>query len=182
VNCPLECPYLAEARKHEPQPAVNPQEFPNNDIRVDEGFLRRNEALLILISSALARAALDTRGVIDNDMKEALEGLVRTYRTLQTGLVYEARPDNPLAARVYSSVQERLTDISERLKEHGQSMRDADVLGIFAFLQRMEIQHNNGKPKGRAFIHFLAGFLPAVSEDSAPGPAEASGGGLIITP
>jgi hypothetical protein len=45
----------------------------------------------------------------------------------------------------------------------------------------MEIQHNNGKPKGRAFIHFLAGFLPAVpvGEEEA---AENTGGGLIISP
>jgi hypothetical protein len=161
---------------------VNPRDFPNIDIRVDEGFLRRNEALLILISSALARAATETRGVIDNDVKDALEGLVRTYRTLESGLVYEARPDNPLAARVFSSVRERLAEIAAKLEEHGESMRDADVLGIFAFLQRMEIQHNNGKPKGRAFIHFLSGFLPAVAGDGAAGPVDTSGGGLIITP
>jgi hypothetical protein len=125
---------------------------------------------------------MDTRGVIDNDMKEALEGLVRTYRTLESGLVYEARPNNPLAGRVFSSVREQVADIEERLKEHGQSMRDADVLGILAFLQRMEIQHNNGKPKGRAFIHFLSGFLPAASDEGSDGPVETSGGGLIITP
>jgi hypothetical protein len=182
VNCPLECPYLEEARKHEPQPAVNPRDFPNNDIRVDEGFLRKNEALLILISSALGRAALEHRGVIDNDVKDALTGLVRTWRTLESGLVYDARPDNPLAARVYTSVQEELARIGERVKEHGQSMRDADVLGILAFLQRMEIQHNNGKPKGRAFIHFLIGFLPAVPGERDGGSVETSGGGLIITP
>jgi hypothetical protein len=182
VNCPLECPYLEESRKHEPQPVVNPRDFPNNDIRVDEDFLRRNEALLILISSALGRAAVETRGVIDNDVKQALDGLVRTYRTKESGLVYDARPDNPLAARLYTAVQERLAEIEGRLKEHGQSMRDADVLGIFAFLQRMEIQQNNLKPKGRAFIHFLKGFLPAMTGGEGEGPTAPAGGGLIITP
>jgi hypothetical protein len=157
---------------------VDPRTFPNNDIRVDEDFLRRNEALLILLSSALAKAALAQDGVIDNDVKQVLEGLVRTYRTMTSGLVYDARPDNPLAARVYSSVRERLEAIAERLREHGQSFRDSDVLGIFGFLQRMEIQHNNGKPKGRAFIHFLSGFLPADASTEDAG----LGGGLIITP
>jgi hypothetical protein len=182
VNCPLECPYLEESRKFEPHPVVDPRAFPNSDIRVDEDFLRRNEAILILISSALGQAAVQERGVIDNDVKQALDGLIRTYRTRESGLLYDARPDNPLAGRLYSAVQERLAEIEGRLKEHGQSMRDPDVIGIFAFLQRMEIQQNNGKPKGRAFIHFLKGFLPAVSENRSEGPTGTAGGGLIITP
>lgn len=182
VSCPLECPYLADSRKHEPQPAIDPRSFPNSDIRVSEEFLRRNEALLILVASAVGQAAMEERGVIDNDVKQALDGLVRTYRTLESGLVYDARPDNPLAARVFTAVRERLAEFGERLKEHGESMRDADVLGILAFLQRMEIQQNNGKPKGRAFIHFLKGFMPAVAPKARDGLADASSGGLIITP
>src|SRR4051812_27125329 len=77
VSCPLECPYLSDARKHEPQPAIDPRHFPNIDIRVDEDFLRRNESLLILLSSGLAKAALEHGGVIDNDVKDALDALVR---------------------------------------------------------------------------------------------------------
>jgi hypothetical protein len=33
--------------------------------------------------------------------------------------------------------------------------READVLGVLAFLQRMEIYHNNGRRRGRAFLDFL---------------------------
>ena len=180
VNCPLSCPYLQEARKHERVPEVDPRQFPNNDIRINEDFLRRNEPLLILIASSLARVALDTRGAVDQDVKEALDSLVRTYRTLQSGLVYEVRPDNPIAARIHSGVQEGLADIRNRLSEHGQTIRDADALGVLAFLQRMEIQHNNGRPKGRAFIDFLTEFFPAGAETPR---AETSGGsGLILTP
>ena len=42
-----------------------------------------------------------------------------------------------------------------------QSVRDADVLGILVFLQRLEIQHNNGRRLGRAFIDFLRTNFPA---------------------
>jgi hypothetical protein len=179
VNCPLDCPYLQEARKYEKVPDVDPRQFPHSDIKVDEGFLQRNEALLILIASSLARVALTTEGAVDRDVKEALDTLVRTYRTLQSGLVYEVRPENPIAARIHAGVQEALQNMSARLAEHSQTIRDADALGILAFLQRLEIQHNNGRPKGRAFIDFLTAFFPPSPQPSRP---DTGTSGLIIPP
>jgi hypothetical protein len=167
VNCPLECAFLQEARQRDPEPEVDPRTFPNSDIRVDEEFLRRNEPLLILLSAAIARTALEPgSGIVDSDVKDALDGLVRTYRTLQSGLVYESRPQNPLAGRVYSSVQDTISDIRKQVEGHGQ-VRDKDALGILAFLQRLEIQRNNARPKGRAFIDFLRGFFPPDSQGEA---------------
>jgi hypothetical protein len=152
-------------------PDVDPAQFPNADIRVTEDFLRRNEALLISVAAALARTSLETEGVVDTDTRDALDSLVRTYRTLQSGLYYESRPDNVLAARVQSAVQESIEKLRTRATEAGVAIRDADVLGVLAFLQRLGIQHSNGRPKGRAFIHFLQQFFPAA-------PA---GSGLIAT-
>lgn len=180
VNCPLDCSYLREARKHEPLPDVDPRAFPNLDIRVDEAFLSRNEPLLILIASSIARASLETAGVVDNDVKDALDALVRTWRTLQSGLIVDARPDNLVARDVYAAVQNTVRETRERLGEEAHHLRDADVLGVLAFLQRMEIQHNNGRRKGRAFIDFLCGFFPPGElrrEEQSTG-----GSGLIITP
>ena len=167
VNCPLECPYLREARSREKLPDVDPRTFPNADIRVDEEFLRRNESLLILLASAVAKSALE-ESAFDSDVREALGGLVRTGRTLQSGLIYESRPDNLVAARVQAAVQDHLAKVRAELAEHGENIPDAPVLGVFAFLQRLEIQHNNGRPKGRAFIDFLRQFFPANPPAAEP--------------
>jgi hypothetical protein len=35
------------------------------------------------------------------------------------------------------------------------------VLGILVFLQRLGLQHNNGRRRGRAFFGFLQTLLPA---------------------
>ena len=42
-------------------------------------------------------------GVVDRDVLEALDGLIRTYRTLQSGVYYESRPNNPLAGSIYDA-------------------------------------------------------------------------------
>ena len=45
-----------------------------------------------------------------------------------------------------------------------------NVLGVLAFLQRMEIQHNNGRRWGRAFVDFLRVHFPKVDEPEAAAP------------
>jgi hypothetical protein len=176
VRCPYDCSYLQEARRHEQPPIADPETFPNKDIRVSEQFLRDNEILLVLTGGALFQSALDTPGVTDNDVREALDAMVRTQRTRQSGLYYDTRPSNPIAASVQSAMLERIDEIGKKLaSESGTThVRDADLLGVLAFLQRLEIQHNNGRPLGRAFMDFLREFFP--HED-----AKAPSSPLIVT-
>ena len=42
--------------------------------------------------------------------------------------------------------------------------RDADILGLLVFLQRLEFARNNGKKRGRAFVDFLSRFYPDAEE------------------
>jgi hypothetical protein len=170
VNCPLDCVYLREARSRERLPEVDPKQFPNPDVRISEDFLRKNEPLLIAIAGAVARASLQTGGVVDSDTREALDSMIRTYRTLQSGLYYESRPDNVLAASVQRDVKQAVEELQQQATEAGATIRDGDILGVLVFLQRLGIQHANGRPKGRAFIHFLQQFFPAPDN-----------GGLIAT-
>ena len=165
VDCPLDCEYLREARTHEKPPDVNPDQFPNQDIRVSESFLRDNEALLLAMARALCTAAIETPGANDFDTREALGSLIRTYRTLQSGLYYESLPDNPLARVIHTRMQDDVRQYREQeAREKGvHQVRDAQVLGILAFLERLELSHNNGRRRGRAFIGFLLEyFAPAT--------------------
>jgi hypothetical protein len=144
-------------------------EFPNKDIRVTEEFLQSQQPLLIWLSVSLMRAALETPNVIDNDVKTALDALIKTYRTMQTGLIYESRPNNPLAGAIFERFQAAVEEYRKRVAEHTgvQSVRDSEVLGILAFLQRLEIQLNNGRRLGRAFVDHLRSSFPVQ-----PSPAQ----------
>lgn len=170
VACPLDCEYLQEARRHEEPPLASEADFPNRDIRVTEEFLRKHEGPLLWISVRLLETALEVPGIVDFDIREALESLVKTYRTLQSGLVYESRPTNPLAGAVYERVQAAVEDFRKMARETAgmPTLLDAEVLGIVAFLQRMEIQQNNGRRRGRAYIDFLRTHFPQTSEPEAP--------------
>jgi len=172
VNCPLECPYLMEARQHEKAPITNPEQIPNQDVRISEEFLRDHEPLLIFMGAKLLEASLETAGAVDSDVQEALESLIRTYRTLESGLYYETRPNNLLAAAVHQKIQDSVQELRKELGEKGSTpIRDAEILGVLVFLERVGLHQRNGRPRGRAFIDYLRGYFPQKQTSAADTPS-----------
>ena len=173
VDCPLDCEFLREGRRHEKTWERDGAEFPNRDIQVTEKLLRANEELLTFLCLNVFHAAMQVPGAVDSDVREALDGLIRTYRTLQSGVYYESRPNNPLAGAVYAAVQGALAEYREReQKELGMTKtRDADVLGVLVFLQHLALYRDNGRRRGRAFLDALREFHPPEAESSGSSPS-----------
>ena len=170
VDCPFDCPYLQEARKHEHPGEIDPDSVPNQDIRVSEEFVQSHEALLVAACRGLVRGAAGTSGAIDQDVRDALDALVRTRRTLQSGIYYETRPGSSPAKRIYEALETDLEEFRNRERERlGMSrISDADVLAMLVFLQRLELARANGRPRGRAFLDFVRSFLGAQEAATAP--------------
>jgi hypothetical protein len=172
VNCPLDCVYLVEARQHEKPAAPAAGPLPNQDVKLSEEFLRDHEPLLIFLGAKLLEASLETAGAVDSDVQEALESLIRTYRTLESGLYYETRPNNLLAAAIHQKIQEAVQELRKELSEKGSTpIRDSEILGILVFLERVGLHQRNGRPRGRAFIDYLRGYFPQKQADPAVAPA-----------
>jgi hypothetical protein len=158
-----------EARRHEKPHELNPDEVPNRDVQVTEEFLREHEPLLVFLGSRLLEASLAQAGALDSDVREALESLIRTYRTLQSGLYYETRPTNLIAAGVHQRMQEAIEGLRKELAEKNATpLRDVEILGTLVFLQRVELHENNGRPRGRAFIDYLRTYFPQTEQSLAP--------------
>ena len=99
---------------------------------------------------------------VDGDAREALEAMIKTYRTRESGIIYESRPENPYAAGIQEALKGAIEDLRNRLaQETGvHTIKDSELLGVLVFLQRLEIQHNNGRKKGRAFLDLLRSYFP----------------------
>ena len=172
VNCPLDCAYLIEARLHDKPPLLKPEEIPNQDIRVSEEFLRDHEPLLIFLGAKLLEASLETSGAVDADVQEAIESLIRTYRTLESGLYYETRPNNLVAAGIHQKIQDAVAELRKELSEKSATpIRDAEILGVLAFLERIGLHQRNGRPRGRAFIDYLRSYFPQKQGSLAGTPS-----------
>ncbi len=172
VDCTLDCVYLRDAHDHEKRPDIPDSEIPNTDIRVTEAFLRRNEPLFVFLGAAIDGAASKSTSITDHDAREALDGLVRTWRTLETGLYYESRSTNPYATAIFEAVKQAVEDVRRRVQEETgmAGIRDADVLGVLAFLQRLEYRNNNGRAKSKSFLEFLHRSFHAAVAQAAEKP------------
>jgi len=164
IDCPSACEHLQAARKHEQPAPLGEDALPNRDIRMSEQFVQEHEHVIMWLAFALA-AAMDKQRAVDFDAREALDALIRTYRTRQSGLIYETRPQNPYAAGLQDELGKSIAELHKRVAEEQgmQTLRDAEVLGSLIFLQRLELSHNNGRRRGRAFADFLKSSFPAPS-------------------
>jgi hypothetical protein len=169
VACPFDCEYLSDARKHDRPVAFDPTKVGNPDIRLDEEKLAEHEGLLAFLVERLLGAALSTSGVVDNDVREALQALIRTFRTLSSGIYYQTVPSNPLAASVYRELEKAGEEYrkQETARLGMTRTHDSDVLALLVFLERMELDRNNGRRLGRAFIDSLRQVYPAGTNSPA---------------
>ncbi|MBV9611135.1 MAG: hypothetical protein JO091_01630 [Acidobacteriaceae bacterium] len=171
LSCPLECEWLQEGHRHEKPMAIRDAQLANPDITVTEEFLRTHEELLLFSIYSLLQAALRTSGAVDSDVTAALEALIQTHRTLESGLVYESRAENSIAAAVQRSFSASLTDYQKIRSERQplSSYRNAEILAILVFLHRLAQQNQNGRPRGRLYIDLLRHMTPETGvEERAP--------------
>jgi hypothetical protein len=171
IDCPLDCPWLHEAHEHERAPDLDASAIPNQDIQVTEEFLQENEVLLAFLAVSIFEGALAAPGATDYDVREAFAALIATWRTLQSGIYYETRPDNTFAAAIARHVRGKIDEVREKEAESQgvSSILDSTILAVLAFLQRLEYSRNNGRKRSRAFLDFLQGFYAPTEESSIIG-------------
>jgi hypothetical protein len=134
----------------------------NSDIVVNEEFVRSHEELLLFCIYSLVQAALRTSGAVDSDVVEALEALIQTHRTLESGLYYETRAQNTIAAGIQRSFAASLADYQKLRaeREHLSTVRNAEILAILVFLYRLAQQNQNGRLRGRMYLDLLLQMTP----------------------
>jgi len=153
---------LREAHRHEKPVSLSERELANKDVLVTEEFVQQHEELLLFCVYSLVQAALRTPGTIDSDVMTALEALIQTHKTLGSGLIYETRPENAVAATVQRAFTRSLEDY-QRVRAEREALsplRDSEILAILVFLHRIGQQNQNGRPRGRMFLDLLRQMTP----------------------
>jgi hypothetical protein len=171
LACPLECEYLQEAHRHEKPVPLSEKQASNADVQVTEEFLAEHEELLLFCIYSLVEASLRTPGAVDSDVLAALEALIQTHRTLESGLVYETRAENSIAAAVQRSFAASLADYQKLRAEREalSTVRNSEIFKALVFLHRLGQQNQNGRPRGRMYVDLLRQMTPEQRvEEPAP--------------
>ncbi|HZU23391.1 MAG TPA: hypothetical protein VE998_11220 [Terriglobales bacterium] len=183
LDCPSDCPYLRQARKHEkPRPLEGLDRsalFPQVEVR--EQLLYEREPLLVGLSFVLTRAARVDPALRDSDVTAALADLATVYERLAaSGLHYEAAVTNPIHQALEAELRKIVSEYRELEAKHlgYSSLRDGEILQLLVFMLRTAYAHTSGRPRSRAFLDFLAEKFPEQQITSEPQPA----GSRIIIP
>ncbi|MBI2955809.1 MAG: hypothetical protein HYY26_00720 [Acidobacteria bacterium] len=164
IDCPLDCPYLVAAHRYEAERPADkrPREMAFPDVVVEQEFLEERQGLLAGLSVVLLRAAREQPDTRDPDALAALDALVRSYQTLESGLYYEQTPDTPAAQAVAAALRAYLEQFSrEQQQRLGASLRPGEALRALVFLRRLGDLEANGRPLSRRYLEFLRAQLPA---------------------
>jgi hypothetical protein len=171
LTCPLQCVFLQEGHRHEKPVAIADDQLALPELRITEQFVQSQEELLLFCMYSLVEAALRTPGAVDTDVVAALQSLIQTHRTLESGLVYESRSENSLAAGIQRQFSASLADY-QKVKQERESLapvRNSDILAILVFICRIGQQNLNGKPRGRMFLDLMRRMTPNTRvEERAP--------------
>ena len=140
LSCPLNCEYLVEGHRHEKSLPVNPKDVTHPEIEITEAFIREHEEFLLFAIYSILKAALKTEGSVDTDVLQALDALIKTQLTAQSGLVYETRAENSLAAAIQRGFSASLAGI-EKVRAERESLapvKSSEVFKILVFLRRFQ--------------------------------------------
>lgn len=182
LDCPSDCVYLRQARKHEKPRSMNDLDraalFPNVEVR--EQLLYEREPLLVGLSFTANKAARADSALRDRDIIAALTDLATVYERLtSSGLHYEPASANPLQQALVSELRKMIAEYRELETKHlgYSSLRDSEILQLLVFMLRTAHAQTSGRPRSRAFLDFLADKFP---EQSAIGESQQAASRIIM--
>jgi hypothetical protein len=183
LDCPIDCPYLLQAREHE-----RPRELSEVDraasfpeVSIPERFLYERDQLLGGLSYTLAKAARTDRLLNDRDLIAAVCSLSKTYQRLTaSGLVYEEPIQSGAQQAVIHELRTMVMQFREVETKHlgRTTLGEADVFTALVFVLRLALTRTSGRPRSRAFIAFLLEEFP--KDESLAGPSDKGPSRLIV--
>ena len=167
VDCPADCGYLVAAHRYENEHQRSiPADTPLLDEKIPQDIVYTHQQLMAALAFSIVKFCAVQPGAVDSDVLAALLALAQTYKTLNSGIIYEKPPDAPLPRELYSALTAFLAEIKKQQAEHAASasLKDAEIFYLLVFLYRMGLLRTNGRSRSRRFIEFLRGQFPQSPE------------------
>jgi len=163
---------IAAHRYEDEHKRAMPADAPFIEERLPPDILHSQQQLMSLMAFQIAKFASSEPTAADPDVLAAIAALAGTYKTLQSGLLYEKVPEIPVQRDLYLALTNFLDEIKREAAEKGNSsaVKDSSVFHVAVFLYRMGTLRSNGRPRSRRFIEFLREQFPQVEKPKRDEP------------
>jgi hypothetical protein len=134
VDCPADCGYLVAAHRYENEHQRSiPADTPLLDEKIPQDIVYTHQQLMAALAFSIVKFCAVQPGAVDSDVLAALLALAQTYKTLNSGIIYEKPPDAPLPRELYAALTAFLAEIKKQQAEHAASasLKDAEICWFF---------------------------------------------------
>jgi len=106
ISCPADCPYLIAAHRYEDEHKREVSaDAPFIEERLPQDILHTQRQLMSALAFQIAKFASNEPTATDPDVLAAVAALAATYKTLQSGLLYEKIPEIPAQRNLYLALR-----------------------------------------------------------------------------
>ena len=163
IDCPSDCLYLIDSRKNDmSRMQIDWAKVPFPESKFNRRFAETNSPLLYAIDRAICKCVAENRPLVDTDVVAALQTLAESYRTQASGIIYEKPLDYALQRSLYENLKAAIVEFREKEAQRVgmTTLRDSDVRDSLIFLTQLAAVHENGRPKGRAYLDLIRQQFP----------------------
>ena len=170
INCPESCEYLKIGRNHEAE--VERSRLRPSDPITQQLYTRvigQFQGIISHLEYVLARERQTSRDLTDDAVAEALDLILKTYRTEENGIIYESVSSNlrvDIVRRHLKEVMDSYRKPTETREEFIQLQDAIDCLSLVRDLVASHLQTGTA-----SYVDFLARAIPRGSELESPGPS-----------
>jgi hypothetical protein len=158
IECPSDCTYLVESRKHDlSRREVDWASVPFAETRIPSSFVARHEPLILALGYAICLNARDNPAVTDSDAIAGLRSLAEAYQTLSSGIYYEKPPEYAIQRGLYDALKAAIENYKQTESQNTglAAVRDSEIRDALIFLAQLGATRTNGRPKARAYLDLL---------------------------
>ena len=179
IDCPGDCVYLHSGREYERSRRARLGDREPLTARLwDRSFQARHMELLTGLWSTIHESRSQSPDLVDGDVREVLERLARTYRTLEGGIYYDHVPDTLTQKALYGSLKSLLDKLQKPEDLSASTPKTGDVLDCLQMTLEMANLSDLSRPRSREFLDRLA----AMVSQSAKEPSRLENAPKIVLP
>jgi hypothetical protein len=167
IDCPSDCSYLVAAHRYEDEHQRSlPADTPLLADKIPQDIVHTHQQLMAALAFSIAKFCAVQPATVDTDVLSALQALAETYKTLNSGIIYEKPPVAPLPRELHAALITFISEVKKQQAERANSasLKDSEVFFLLVFLYRMGLLRTNGRSRSRRFIEFLRGQFPQAPE------------------
>ena len=167
IDCPGDCVHLRKgrsfesAREHRHDPRHSTRQF-------NQQLLYRNTAAINALAHAILEERVRAPGMVDQDVRDALDAVRATMKTLSSGIHYDTLPEGSVASiGLYRRIKPVLEQLMQPQGLTVDALRVSDIAELLDFLLVTAESRSSGRPRSRQYLDWLASVTPEPPREAA---------------